>query len=213
MTEKYHGSDPMSDVISDDYRMLQMMGRFGIALGFGNQTVEETCRQADVHLPTFLTVVNYLKYPAHAHIGEMVRQIDLTQLIVYLKNSHSYFMDFRLPAIRRKLLEAVDCAAEHRIAFLVLRFYDEFVAEVGRHMNYENTQVHPYVEVLLSGKLPTENFDAVVDRHANNHTNIEKSLTELKKIIIKYYPPNSNANLLNDVLMDIYMTEEDLLVH
>ena len=34
MTEKYHEMDPMSDVISDDYRMLQMLGRFGITLGF-----------------------------------------------------------------------------------------------------------------------------------------------------------------------------------
>lgn len=213
MTEMYHATDPMLDVIGDDYRMLQLMSRFGIKLGFGEQSVQTACENAGVDVPTFLTVVNYLKHSNPMHVAEMSEHICVSALLKYLKNSHSYFMDFRLPAIRRKLLEAVDCAAEHRIAFLVLRFYDEFVAEVGRHMNYENTQVHPYVEVLLSGKLPTENFDAVVDRHANNHTNIEKSLTELKKIIIKYYPPNSNANLLNDVLMDIYMTEEDLLVH
>ena len=60
MTEKYHENDPMSDVISDDYRMLQMISRFGITLGFGDQTVAETCRKAGVEVTTFLTIVNYL---------------------------------------------------------------------------------------------------------------------------------------------------------
>lgn len=213
MTEKYHESDPMSDVISDDYRMLQMMSRFGIKLGFGEQTVRDTCRAAGVDVTTFLTVVNYLKDPAHAHIGEMVDRISLPALMDYLRTSHTYFVDFRLPAIRRKLIEAIDCSAANRIAFLILKFYDEYAAEVARHMEYENTHVHPHVESLLAGRLPAESFDAVVTQHSDNHASIEKSIGELKNIIIKYYPSDNNAQLLNDVLMDIYMTEEDLLVH
>ena len=94
----------MSDVISDDYRMLQIISRFGIKLGFGDQTVGATCRSAGVDVSTFLTVVNYVKDPAHARISEMVEQVDVPALIAYLKNSHSYFVDFRLPGIRRKLL-------------------------------------------------------------------------------------------------------------
>lgn len=213
MTEKYHGSDPMSDVISDDYRMLQMMGRFGIALGFGNQTVEETCRQAGVHLPTFLTVVNYLKDPAHAHIGEMVRQIDLAQLIVYLKNSHSYFVDFRLPGIRRKLIEALDYSKPSQISMLILKFYDEYMAEVIHHMNYENEHIHPYVTKLLQGKIPSQDFSSLVKQHSGNHAGIEKSIEELKSIVLKYFPGQQNANLMGEVLMDIFMTEEDLQTH
>ena len=213
MTEKYHETDPMSDVISDDYRMLQMISRFGIRLGFGDQTVAATCARAGVDVKTFLTVVNYLKDSAHAHLSEMAEHISLPALMKYLKNSHAYFIDFRLPSIRRKLIGAIDCSASNRIAFLVLKFYDEYAAEVARHMDYENTHVHPYVERLLAHRLPTETFAEVVNQHTDNHASIEKSITELKSIIIKYYPSDSNAPLLNDVLMDIYMTEEDLLEH
>ncbi len=213
MTEKYHETDPMIDVISDDYRMLQMISRFGIKLGFGDQTVAATCAHAGVDVTTFLTVVNYLKDTAHAHINEMVEQINLAALMKYLKNSHSYFVDFRLPSIRRKLISAIDCACSNRIAFLILKFYDEYAAEVARHMDYENRYVHPHVENLLAHKLPAESFATVVNQHTDNHASIEKSITELKSIIIKYYPSDNNAPLLNDVLMDIYMTEEDLLEH
>lgn len=213
MTEKYHETDPMSDVISDDYRMLQMISRFGIKLGFGDQTVAATCARAGVDVTTFLTVVNYLKDSAHAHLGEMAERISLPALMKYLKNSHAYFIDFRLPAIRRKLISAIDCSTKNQIAFLILKFYDEYAAEVARHMDYENTHVHPYVERLLARRLPSETFASVVNQHTDNHASIEKSITELKSIIIKYYPSDSNAPLLNDVLMDIYMTEEDLLEH
>lgn len=203
----------MSDVISDDYRMLQIISRFGIKLGFGDQTVGATCRAAGVDVRTFLTVVNYVKDAAHARISEMVEQVDIPALIDYLKNSHSYFVDFRLPGIRRKLLEAIDLASGNRLAMLILRFYDEYAQEVERHMTFENNHVHPYVETLLQGRLPAESFRNIEEQYDEQHANIEKSLSELKSIIVKYYPSDNNASLMGEVLMEIFMTDEDLHSH
>jgi regulator of cell morphogenesis and NO signaling len=203
----------MSDVISDDYRILQIISRFGIKLGFGDQTVGATCRSAGVDVSTFLTVVNYVKDPAHARISEMVEQVDVPALIAYLKNSHSYFVDFRLPGIRRKLLEAIDLSSGNRLAMLILRFYDEYAQEVERHMTFENNHVHPYVETLLQGRLPQETFRSIEEQYDEQHANIEKSLSELKSLIVKYYPSDNSASLMGEVLMDIFMTDEDLHSH
>ena len=213
MTEKYHSTDPMSDVISDDYRILQIISRFGIKLGFGDQSVEATCKSAGVDVGTFLTVVNYVKDAAHARIGEMAEQVDVPALITYLKNSHSYFVDFRLPGIRRKLLEAIDLTSGNRLAMLILRFYDEYAQEVERHMTFENTHIHPYVEALLQGRLPAESFKSIEEQYDDQHASIEKSMAELKSIIVKYYPSDNNAPLMGEVLMDIFMTDEDLHSH
>ena len=213
MIEKYHENDPMIDVISDDYRMLQTISRFGITLGFGDQTVATTCKRVDVDVSTFLAVVNYMKDSKHSHVKDMADHVNLPALMRYLKNSHTFFVDYRLPQIRRKLISAIDCSTSNQIAFLVLKFYDEYAQDVAAHMEYENTHVHPYVDTLLQGKLPAESFQTVVHHHTGNHDSIEKSLSELKSIIIKYYPGSANANLMNDVLMDIYMMEEDLLTH
>ena len=213
MANGYHDTDPMSDVISDDYRILQIISRFGIKLGFGDQTVGATCRAAGVDVSTFLTVVNYVKDAAHARISEMVEQVDIPALIAYLKNSHSYFVDFRLPGIRRKLLEAIALSSGNRLAMLILRFYDEYAQEVERHMTFENTHVHPYVETLLQGRLPQESFHSIEEQYDEQHANIEKSLSELKSIIVKYYPSDNSASLMGEVLMDIFMTDEDLHSH
>ena len=209
----YHLNDPMSGLISDDYRMLQILSRFGVCLGFGEQSVESACKACGVDSPTFLAVVNFVKNVGHAHINELKDEVKLPDMLRYLKNSHTYFVDFKLPAIRRKLIAAIDCAGHNQIAFLILKFYDEYASEVQRHMEYENTHVHPFVEMLLQGKRPSTTYHELVSEHEGNHASIEKSMTELKSIIIKYYPNEGNAQLLNDALMDIYMMEEDLLMH
>ncbi|MCM1108246.1 MAG: response regulator transcription factor [Clostridium sp.] len=215
MAEKYKQTDRMSDIISDDYRLLQVISRFGLTLGFGDQTVASACEASGVDTDTFLAVVSFIKSNGRVNVGEMVENISVKAMVKYLQSSHTYFVDFRLPSIRRKLIESIDCSARNQIAFLILKFYDEFAAEVGRHMEYENKYIHSYVNGLLTGKKPdeTENIYTLVHQHHDNHASIEKSLSELKSIIIKYYPSDSNSSLLNDVLMDLYIMEEDLFSH
>lgn len=214
MTDKYRPSDPMSELISDDYRMLQVISRFGLAFGFGDASIQTVCRECGVDVPTFLAVVNFIRGGDHVKVSELVEDVDVSALMVYLKRSHSYFVDFRLPAIKRKLLDAIGVSS-NQIAVLILKFYDEYAAEMSRHMDYENNHVHPYVEQLLSGRLPDSEhgFHILSHRHQDNHSSIEKSSSELKNILIKYYPAKSNVQLLNEVLMDIYMMEEDMLSH
>ncbi len=213
MIDKYHDIEPLIDLIADDYRMLQMISRFGITLGFGEQTVAVACKKAGVDVTTFLIVANYMKNPTTHISDEVIESVQLPALITYLKNSHSYFVDYRLPQIRRKLISAIDCSGQNQIAFLILKFFDEYAQEVAAHMHFENQNVHPHVELLLQGKLPAESIVSISRQHEANHTNIERSLGELKNIIIKYYPSDATSNLLSDALMDIYMMEEDLLSH
>lgn len=205
----------MSDLIHDDYRLLQVISRFGVVLGFGEQTVEAACEASNVHTPTFLAVVNFIQSGGNLKVQELVRQVSVAELMRYLQRSHSYFVDFRLPAIRRKLIEAINCSTENQITFLILKFYDEYAAEVSRHMEYENQHIHTYVQQLLDGKLPggSTSYTALAHQHHDNHSSLYNSSHELKSIIVKYYPKDSDTQQLLDALMDIYIMEEDLFSH
>ena len=205
----------MSDLIHDDYRLLQVISRFGVSLGFGDQTVEAACRVSGVDGTTFLAVVNFVLAEGHVDVAKLAEKVSVAELMRYLQRSHSYFVDFRLPAIRRKLIEAIDCSAKNQIAFLILKFYDEYAAEVQRHMDYENTHIHTYVQQLLEGHVPAKGstYTALAHQHHDNHASLTKSSNELKSIIIKYYPSDSDTQRLSDTLMDIYIMEEDLFSH
>ena len=47
----------------------------------------------------------------------------------------------------------------------------------------------------------------------DRHNEIDSKLTELKNILIKYYPAKGNNHLLTEVLFDILLCEKDLASH
>lgn len=196
----------MCDLVCDKYSVLQVMSRFGIALGFGDRTIAEVCAENGVDTDTFLAVVNLLMNGADA--SALAGEVSVGALMTYLRNSHSYFLGFRLPAIRRKLIEAVDCSLSD-VSFAIMRFFDEYVAEVDRHMAYEEKRVFPYVDALLAGERRPGYSMEEFRRH---HDQIEARLRELKNIIIKYYP-SGGTNELNGVLFDIFTCEQELASH
>lgn len=202
---RYNTDDRMSDLVCDRYPVLLIMSRFGISLGFGDKTIGEVCADNGVDTATFLAVVN--THPS-ADTSADTDGISIPALVSYLRNSHKYFLDFRLPSIRRQLLAAIDCSRSD-VAFAIIRFFDEYVAEVHKHMDYEEQKVFPYVEALLAGSRPEGYSIDVFHRH---HDQVEAKLAELKRIIIRYYPSGS-SNELNSVLFDIFNCEKDLATH
>ena len=205
----YSLTDKMSDLICDNYSLLQVMSRFGLPLGFGDFTVGEVCHSNQVDGNTFLSVVNFIN-KGHARSHANVENISVHSLMNYLKNAHHYFIDFQLPSIRRKLLEAIDCSTDNEVTFLILKFFDGYVQEVRNHMNYEDMNVFIYVENLQKG-IKDEAYN--IDMFVRNHNHIDDKLTELKNIIIKYYPDSRKAYLMNAVLFDIFNCEKDLASH
>ena len=199
----------MSDIICDNYSLLQVMSRFDLPLGFGDHSVEEVCKSHQVDCTTFLAVANFInKGHSRSHIP--TEAISVRSLMNYLKNAHHYFLDFQLPVIRRKLLEAIDCSMDNEITFLILKFFDGYVQEVRKHMSYEDQYVFVYVEKLLNGEM-SEDFD--IRMFVRHHDHIDEKLKELKNSIVKYYPTNRNAYLMNAVLFDIFNCEKDLASH
>ena len=211
-SEFYHLEDKMVDLICQQPAMLQMMSRFGIPLGVEDRTVGEVCAAHSVDADTFLAVANFIKLgPAAA--PELQGQVSVKALTGYLKNAHEYFLGFQLPAIRRKLLEAIVNSTKrevNKVIGLIVKFYDDYTEEVNNHMEYENREIFTYVDDLLRGK---RRNDFEISRFARSHENINHKLNELKEIIIKYYKPDAASDLLNSMMYDIFVCEYDLKRH
>ncbi|MBO6029921.1 MAG: helix-turn-helix transcriptional regulator [Prevotella sp.] len=203
----YEADDKMISLIRDNYDLLQMLGSFGIRLGFGDKTVKETCEDNSVDTYTFLTVVNFT-INGYGEFEED-EKISVPTLLHYLEASHTYFLDFQLPYIRRELQESLD--ERESLAKLILRFYDEYAHEIRRHMKYEQKTLFPYVQSLIDGQ--TTN-DYNVDTFSKHHGATDKKLRELKLLIIKYLPQDGlHNNQLTATLHDIYENEVWLRQH
>ena len=203
-SDSYKCSDRLRDLISENSSILMVMSRFGIALGFGEKTVGEICKEQGVDCETFVAVSNFC---SSRHVDQ--QSISLPSLIDYLKRAHTYFLDYNLPTIRRRIIEAIDCSGNDEVALLILQFYDNYVSEVRKHMAYEDKRVFAYVGGLLQGKYDK---DYSIRTFSDKHNSISVKLKELKDIIIRYYPGKNN-DALNSVLFDIINCEQDLNMH
>jgi len=203
----YEADDKMISMIRDNYDLLQSLGSFGISLGFGDKTVQETCEANNVDTYTFLAVVNF-NINGYGEF-ESDAQLSVPTLLHYLEASHAYFLDFQLPYIRRELQESLD---EHEsLAKLILRFYDEYAHEIRRHMRYEQKTLFPYVQSLIEGH-PANDYN--VETFSKHHGAADKKLRELKLLIIKYLPQDGlHNNHLTATLHDIYENEVWLRQH
>lgn len=209
MAGYYKSTDKVSYVLANDYRLLQVMSRFGITLGFGEKTISEVCRQCNVDVDTFLAVINYVKDGAENHVRR-TWGVDVKSLLNYLQKTHEYFLGYLLPSIRFHLLNAIDCSVKNEIAFLVLKFFDEYVEEVQKHMEFEESTVFKYVENLILGEFVEMENLHLMSRH---HDSMENKLKELKNLFMQYYPQTENNNKLNSVIISIYQAEEELSIH
>ena len=203
----YRPDDKMITLIADDYQLIQVMTRFGLRLGFGDSTVREVCAEAGVDCATFLTVVNFV-IEGYTD-AQNIDNVSLPSLLQYLRQSHIYFLEYCLPAIRRKLLDGIQFRTTD-VSFLILRFFDEYFAEVRTHMEYEEATVFKHVRALLAGDRDDE---FRLTTYSDHHQQVTDKLRELKSIIIKYSPDTADVNLLNAALYDLYRAERELENH
>lgn len=204
----YEPEDKLITLIRDNYSVLQALGSFGIQLGFGDNTVDWVCRKHGIDTYTFLAVVNFLVNDCEA-VNLEVERLSVPTLLHYLRESHIYFLDFQLPFIRRELEDSIDI--KERVGQIIIRFYGDYEKEIRNHMTYEERGLFPYVEKIINGET-VENYS--IETFSKRHGSADKTLKELKSIIIKYLPPNKErSNKLNATLYDIYNNEEWLEQH
>lgn len=177
----YEASDKMVTLMRDNYHLLQTLESFGIHLGFGDKTVKETCEENNVDTYTFLAVVNYT-INGHTDFNDDA-QLDVRTLLHYLEASHTYFLDYQLPTIRKKLGDCLD--SDNALGQLIMKFFDDYAREIQRHMRYEEQTLFPYVEALLNGEAK-KNYN--VDTFSKHHESTDRVLIELKLMVIKYLP-------------------------
>ena len=203
----YEADDKMISLIADNYNLLESLGRFGINLGFGDKTVREVCHDQGVDTFTFLLIVNF-SINGYKVMDDDDR-ISIPTLLHYLKASHEYFLDFQLTNIRKELKEALD--ENDNLARLIMKMYDSYAHEIRSHMKYEEQTVFPYVDKLLR-KEDVGDYD--IDTFSKHHSEVTSQLRELKNIIIKYLPSDTQRNnRLTTVLYDLYKNEEWLGLH
>lgn len=200
----YSRNDRMRDIINDNNILLTVINRFSISLGFGDKSVASVCMDNDVDVDTFLAVINLIseKDLTGYHIA-------IQPLIKYLRKSHHYILNYTLPAIKKSLIEGIQQTNTSEIAMFILKFYDGYMQEVRKHMEYEDNVVFSYVENLIKGEVK-DKFQ--ISDFSSRHEHMAGTLDELKELFIYQYNQEDN-DLISTALFQITLCGNDLMSH
>ena len=204
----------MADVIMKNERLLLVIERFGISLGFGDKTVSEVCEHYNMNVTLVLAVMN-LFLENEVSVRKLTVQM-IPDLIEYLRRSHRYYLDQKLPYVN-ELIEHFIEQTENPDTRLIQTFFKEYANEVDEHMQLEDSTVFPYVQALYNKACKIQ-YDKKymkysADKFLKHHSDIEGKLNDLTHLLIKHFPPTKDRFYRNMILLELFELQYDLNDH
>ena len=200
----------LAELLAEDRRLLQLLPRFGIGLGFGDRSVEHVCQMNHVSTDLFLMICEIYSDSNFKPGQRELQRIDMSALLSYLKASHQYYLDERFPHIEEHLQHIIEACGQ-KFGPMLSHFYDEYKQEVMRHIQYyEEEVVFPYIEALLNGQR-TDSYE--INEFEHNHTNIQDTLDDMMNILLKYLPGDILPKERIEISLDIMELSDDLNRH
>lgn len=205
----------MADILLADQRAILLMPRFGIKMGVGDKTVKQICQEQSIELDFFLLMVNIFLHP-HYFPDKKLRKVDVNLLLLYLANAHDYYIREKIPAIRQlveQFIQTITGPAKQQLN----SFFHDYIRDVLEHIEYEEQEVFPYIRDLLLAagqrQLLQVPENKGIDDFQERHSNIEEKLSDLKNLLVKYFPPGNDLYLRIRLLNELFDLEQDLVNH
>lgn len=199
----------MAGLIGSDYRLLTVLFRMGIRLGFGEKTVEKICMENNVNCDTFLLIANIYSTDGYIPTAEVISSASAMDIVKYLHASHSYYLEHEINELDRIFSDLLSpCSGMQRD--VIMKFFSEYREEVENHFAYEEDIVFPYVRAVAEGSRP-DNYS--MEKFEENHNNIDEKLNDLRNIVMKYLPPVCDTVTAIRALSRLCSLEADLEKH
>ena len=183
--------------------------------------MQEVCRDHRIDARFFLVIVNAFSNDSYTQ-EKRLRTTDVDRIVDYLEKTHRYYTGVQLPLIERLLDELLqERPTEARDMMLIKRFFLEYKRELLSHLTREDTTTFPYVRQvcrLTSRGAPTPKDRQVLARYsmqayAQEHSNVDEKLFDLKNILIKYVRSGPSSAVIQEIVFELFRLERDILDH
>lgn len=201
----------MADLLSKNNRIINLLPRLGIPLGFGEKSVKQVCEEYKVSMPLFLLLCKvYLQDDCIFNIEE-IKSCPVEDIVRYLQASHLDYLNNEFPHIENHLREVVhDWNEKYKTS--ITNFFTEYKKEVVNHFRFEEEVIFPHVKQLVNGLDPhaVKAKAAIFDEQ---HDHIEDTLLDFTNLIIKYIPTEVAQRERIYMLHDVFSLADDIEKH
>ena len=206
---KFSRKTKMSELVENNFHLLALADRFGMSRSFGERTVENLCMASAVDPDTFLLLCEVYSDPKYKPTAANIRFCRVSDILLYLHNSHDYYVNVALSGLDSELEILISPCTEPQKT-IIRKFFTDFRRELGKHFDFEEQSVIPYVKNLALG---FRNTSFTIDRFEDNHAQIHETLSDLKSLIMKSLPDICDSRRRIGILKSIYSLQTDIDNH
>ncbi len=197
----------LAELIIGCPEILEALTHLNIELGFGEQTIREISKRYQINPEALLVIVE--TYCGCLYAGRTIKKEALSDLLIFLKNSHHSFKQEQIPRLKN-LIAAFAEEIPDKYGKMMVSFFDEYIKEVYDHFEYEDATVFPYIKAILESRTVS---GFAIREFEKNHTDIEQKLLDLKNILIKYMPEEVKSAYRMQLLHALFGFEQQLFYH
>ena len=199
----------MSDMLDMNYNLVQVISRVGIELKHSGLRVVDACAFAGIDPATFILISNVFSFPGYSPSPSEVASADIRDIIRYLHGSHTYYTGIALKNLESSF-DLLVKPCDNNQKKVILKFFEDYKAELEKHFAREEETVFPYVESLLAGNHPEGYSISDFEEH---HEDVDQKMEDMRNIVMKYLPDVCDEETKMWVLLSVYRLRDDLRRH
>ena len=199
----------LAGMLERDPSLLDVLDRLGIRLGFGESTLGEAAEKAGLDPETTCLICNVYTFEDYKPDPETLLRGRITDVVKYIRHSHQKYLTTELVWLEQSIRTLITPFSEKQQK-VIWRFFNEYKAELDKHFAFEEEEVLPYIQDLLFGR---DTKDFTISQFADNHSNIDEKLGDLKNLVMKTLPETGDDALRGQVLRFLFRLQHDLECH
>ncbi|NSW45838.1 MAG: hemerythrin domain-containing protein [Bacteroidales bacterium] len=205
-------SDNLFDIIELNPYVLFVFEHLQLLDKPKNLTVKSFCKEYSLDVELFIALLNVYNGNDNNIILKPEKK-HLKTIVPFLKHSHQYYKNEKYPFITN-LLDILQLKVNSKEITILKNFFETYKNEVIEHLEYEEKNVFPYIEQLLTKKRYYQNkVSFSIKDYQEHHNDIEEKLSDLKNLLIHHFKVGDFASLKRQIILNLYELQYDLHAH
>jgi regulator of cell morphogenesis and NO signaling len=201
-------NDKLSDVISRNIDLLPILYRLGLSNNIGERTISEVCIRNSKDVRFILDILNTYSSVDYFPKPE---DVELQPLIDFLTQTHEFHKQVTIPRLSGFIYQLKTLMPDEKLLIVVEKFLKQYIRKLLLHIDFEEKEIFPLVKKMNGSNALLQSSN--LKKLFKQHTNVENEISDLKTIIIRHIPANSNMDLIHDLLHALSHFEKEQLDH
>lgn len=196
----------MAELINAEPSILTVLQRFGIPLGFGEDSIEECCKNHGKDPFTFLEICRIFLFGDYMPRQDELGELKIADVTDFLRSSHDVYKQAWLPNLEQEIHATLSSRPEAQKKF-ISAFFGKFKEELDSHFELEEKKIFPSLDALgKRSRSSVKLFEA-------DHGKIEEKIQDLINLLLLYLPYEKSDGDLTWLLSHLYFLKNDFANH